>query len=376
MKKATELIPIMRPSLPEMSAFIRYAGTIWENHYLSNGGPLVRKLEERLCERLRVPYMTVFCNGHMALDGVLRVMELGEGEVITTPFTYISTGNAIAMNGLKPVFCDIKPADCTIDENKIEALITEKTKAIIPVHVYGFPCNHAAIKRIAKKYGLKLIYDAAHAFGVTVDDTGIGTWGDASMFSFHATKVYHTVEGGCVTYSDEALRSKLVAVKNFGMVGKEDALRVGYNAKLTEMHAAMGLANLDCLEPQFEERGALVRHYLARLSGIAGIRTFSWDAPNVCYNYAYFPVCFETVGGLSRDVIAGRLLEEYNIQVRKYFYPALNDISCYRDMRCGGRTPIAKDIASRVVTLPLYAGLAHNQVDYICDALAEILRGQ
>lgn len=374
MTKYTKSIPITRPYMPPQENFMRYAQRIWENRWLTHGGPLVGELQKQLKERLQVPGLIVFANGHLALDCALKALDVSDGEAITTPFTYISTSNALSMNGLEPVFCDIKECDCTIDEEKIERLITPKTKAIVPIHVYGFPCNDRRIREIADKYGLKVIYDAAHAFGVSINGMGIGALGDAAMFSFHATKVYHSVEGGAVSYCDLELTDRLVSAKNFGMTGPEEADSISFNAKMTELCAAMGLANLETVDWQIQRRKELIEHYLERLSSIAGIKLFRWDQPGVAYNYAYFPVLFdEAVLGIGRDEIAERLERDYNILVRKYFYPLLSDLACYRGQHNSDDTPIAKKISSQVITLPLFVELEHAQVDYICDAIIEIV---
>lgn len=368
-----EKILITRPYMPSPEEFMESVGTLWSTRWLTNGGPLVQELQEKLCEKLHVPNLVVFANGHLALDCALKALDLGAGEAITTPFTYISTANALAMNGLRPVFCDIKPSDCTIDEKKIEALITEKTKAIVPVHVYGFPCNDQAIQRIADKHNLKVVYDAAHAFGVEVNEVGIGNLGDASMFSFHATKVYHTVEGGAVTYKDPSLQDRLIAAKNFGLVTKEEADSISLNAKMSELHAAMGLVNLRIIDMQIEKRRELVEHYLDRFAAAPDIELFHWDAPGVRYNYAYFPICISRNSLVGRDELAEGLQDKYQIQSRKYFYPLLSELNCYKQQSVKSDTPVAKDIADRVLTLPLYVDLTHDQVDYICDAVIEIL---
>lgn len=375
MTKCTKPILVTRPYMPSQESFMRYAERIWESRWLTHGGPLVTELQEKLKERLLVPGLVVFANGHLALDCALKALNVNNGEAITTPFTYISTSNALSMNGLKPVFCDIKESNCTIDEEKIESLITPKTKVIVPVHVYGFPCNHQRIHEIADKHGLKVVYDAAHAFGVTVNGKGIGTWGDASMFSFQATKVYHTTEGGAVTYTDSELTDRLIAAKNFGMIAPEEASSVSFNAKMTEICAAMGLANLETVDWQIQQRRKLIEHYIERLSSITGIRLFQWNQPGVVYNYAYFPVLFdESVLGIGRDEIAEQLERDYNILVRKYFYPLLSDFQCYRGHYNSYDTPIAKRISNQVLTLPLFVELEHAQVDYICDALEEIIK--
>lgn len=371
--KSETLIPITRPYMPEKTKFLEKASSLWDTRWLTHGGPLVQEFEKRLSERLKVSNTVVFSNGHMALDSALKALDLKDGEAITTPFTYISTSHAISMNGLKPVFCDIKESDCTMDEGKIEALITEKTKVIVPVHVYGFPCNVDAIQKIADKHGLKVVYDAAHAFGVEIAGTGIGTFGDASMFSFHATKVFHTVEGGAVTFTDNSLRDKLVSAKNFGMVGPEAATSISYNAKMTDMHAAMGLVNLEILREQIEKRKTLVARYLEGLSEVDEIRLFQWNHADTIYNYAYFPIVIKDCSQITRDELVEKLLKEYNIQARKYFYPLLNDLDCYTSDNCRGDTPIARWFSNHVITLPLYVDLTVQQVDYICESIQEIL---
>lgn len=369
-----EDIPVIRPYMPDMERFLVYAREIWAGRWLTNGGPLVRKLQTELAETLKVEHAVVFANGHLALDSALKALNLCDGEAITTPYTYLSTANALHMNGLKPVFCDIKESDCTIDEEKIEPLITGRTKVIVPVHVYGFPCNHHRIQEIADRHGLKIVYDAAHAFRVTVDGKGIGTLGDASMFSFHATKVFHTVEGGAVTFKDPRLERKLISAKNFGLITYDEADTVSFNAKMSELHAAMGLVNLETVEWQIQQRKALVEHYIARLSQMDRVRLFHWDRKDVNYNYAYFPILFEGhTWGISRDKAAEELQNEYHIQTRKYFYPLLSKLRCYREQCAPFDTPVAKDISNRVLTLPLFVEMTHDQVEYICDAIEKVL---
>ena len=368
-------INVTRSSMPPFEEYCEEIRELWDSHWLTNMGSKHQQLERELKQFLGCGELALFTNGHLALDSILRAMQLGEGEVITTPLTFISTANAIAMNGLKPVFCDVKPSDCTMDEEKIEALITEKTRAIVPVHVYGFPCAHEKIQAIADKHGLKVIYDAAHAFGVEVDGRGIGTLGDASMFSLHATKVFNAVEGGLATFRDPAMEAKLCAAQNFGLVSQEQAEQVGLNAKMSEFHAAMGLAILNILDGQIAARKALIEYYLERLQEIPGVDTFRWDREDVLYNYAYFPICVSLDAAVDRDTLAARLLSDYNVQARKYFYPIMSDFNCYRTEHDSADTPVAKDISRRIMTLPLFAELTHGQVDYICDAIRIIVAG-
>jgi dTDP-4-amino-4,6-dideoxygalactose transaminase len=264
------------------------------------------------------------------------------------------------------VFCDISFDNYTLDVDKLESLITERTSAIVPVHVYGNLCNVQEIDRIAKKYNLKVIYDAAHAFGVRVDGQSVANFGDASMFSFHATKVFHTIEGGAVTYRDGSLSDKLDALKNFGLTGPESAEYVGGNAKMNEFQAAMGICNLRHVESEIAKRKAVVERYLERLSGVAGIK-LSEPQAGVKSNYAYFPALFDGYK-LTRDEVFEKLKTE-NIYARKYFYPLTNSFSCYKDRFDDNDTPVAKYIAERILTLPLYADLTLEDVDRICDII-------
>lgn len=374
MKITDKEIPVTRPYMPPLKEYEANIASIWETRWLTHGGPLVRELEKKISKRLEVNDAVAFSNGHIALDCALRILKL-KGEVITTPFTYLSTVNAIAMNGLTPVFCDIKE-DCTLDETKLESLINENTCAIVPVHVYGFPCNYKEIERIARKHSLKVIYDAAHVFNVKIDGKGIATLGDMSMFSFHATKVFHTVEGGAICFNDLHYRDLLVSAKNFGMVGPEEAETIGLNGKMTETNAAMGLTNLNSIDWQIEQRKQLVLHYLERLKEVEGIKLFSWDHKNIEYNYAYFPIIFDdAILTITRDEIAAALEQRYRVKARRYFYPLVSDLKSYKEKYNSADTPNAKHISDNVLTLPLFVELTHDEVDYICDALQEILTG-
>jgi len=286
--------------------------------------------------------------------------------VITTPFTFASTTHAIVRNGLKPVFCDINPDDFTIDTEKLEALITEKTTAILPVHVYGNPCDTNAIKKIADKYKLKVIYDAAHAFGVSVNGISIAKFGDASMFSFHATKVYNTIEGGALTYNDPELKEVFYKMINFGLTGHESADYIGTNAKMNEFQAAMGLCNLRNITDKINKRKAVVERYMEHLSGIYGIKLPTYKS-EVKSNYAYFPVVFDGYRA-TRDQIYEEL-KKHNIFARKYFYPLTSDFDCYRNKYDSNKTPVAKYIAEKILTLPLYSDLLPEDVDRICNII-------
>jgi dTDP-4-amino-4,6-dideoxygalactose transaminase len=351
--------------MPNFEEYIEEIRDLWESHWLTNMGVKHKRFESELVQYLNTPNVTLFTNGHLALECAIAAFNL-TGEVITTPFTFASTTHAIVRNGLEPVFCDINPDDYTIDTDKLESLITDKTSAIIPVHVYGNICNVNEIERIAKKYNLKVIYDAAHAFGVTVDGVGVANFGEASMFSFHATKVFNTIEGGAVTFRNEKLSKRLNDLKNFGITGPESVEYVGGNAKMNEFQAAMGICNLRHLDTEIEKCKIVVEHYNDRLIGIDGIILMQ-PQKGVKSNYSYFPVVFDGYR-LNRDEVFEKLKAE-GIYARKYFYPLTNSFKCYKDRFDVEKTPVAKYIAERVLTLPLYADLALEDVDRICNII-------
>ena len=363
------MINVTRSSLPTFDEFCEEIRPLWESHWLTNMGAKHKQFQAELESYLDTPHAMLYTNGHLALENAIAAMNLPSGgEVITTPFTFVSTTHAIVRNGLVPIFCDINDVDYTMDVSKIEALITEKTCAIVPVHVYGNICDVDAIAAIAKKHNLKIIYDAAHAFGVTYHGSGVANFGDASMFSFHATKVFNTIECGAVTFSDNNLYGVLYDLKNFGIRGPEDVVFIGGNAKMSEFQAAMGICNLRHVDEEIAKRGKVVMHYRRRLSDIPGIRLCA-PQPGVKSNYANFPVVFDGYK-YTREEVYARLLDQ-DILSRKYFYPLTNDIECYRDYPTAGpeKTPVAKFIADRVLTLPLYAGLSLEDVDRICDII-------
>ena len=358
-------IQVTRSSMPDFEEYTKEIENLWDSHWLTNMGEKHQRLERDLVNYLGVDHVNLFTNGHIALECAIQAFEL-EGEVITTPYTFISTTNAIVRNGLKPVFCDINPEDYTIDVKKIESLITDKTSAIVPVHVYGNICDVYEIDRIAKKYNLKVIYDAAHVFGVTVDGVGIGNFGDASMFSFHATKVFNTIEGGAVTFKDEKLNDLLNQLKNFGLTGQETAEYAGGNGKMNEFQAAMGLCNLKHVDREIEKRKVVAERYVENLKDVEGIILNS-NQKGVKHNYSYFPVVFDGFK-LNRDEVFN-ILGENGIIARKYFYPTINSFEYYRDEFDSNDTPIAKSISWKVLTLPLYADLALEDVDRICEII-------
>lgn len=360
-------ILVTQSSMPHFDEYIDEIKDLWETKWLTNCGSKHQQLEKELSNYLKVDNTTLFCNGHQALYIALKSLNL-TGEVITTPFTFASTTHAIVQAGLKPIFCDIDPITYTIDVNKIEDLITEKTCAIVPVHVYGTPCEVEKIEEIAKKYNLKVVYDAAHAFGVEINGRGIGNYGDISMFSFHATKVYNTIEGGGLTYSDANLTQRLNMFKNFGITSPEEVSEVGTNAKMNEFAAAMGLCNLRHVDEEIAKRKAVYERYIANLKDINGIKLLSFKE-NIKPNYAYFPVVFDkNVFGKDRDEIC-ELLANNEIFARKYFYPLINDFECYKGKYSSDETPVAKEVSKNVLTLPMYADLSVEEVDRICNLI-------
>lgn len=361
-------ILVTRTSMPPFEEYINEIKDIWESYWLTNMGPKHNQLENELKEYLKVENISLFTNGHNALELTLQAMNLN-GEVITTPFTFASTTHAIVRNGLTPVFCDIDPIDYTIDVQKLEALITDKTSAIVPVHVYGHICNVEEIERIAQKYGLKVIYDAAHAFGIKYKEKGIGAFGDASMFSFHATKVYNTIEGGAVCYHDKDLGHELYKLRDFGIKDAETVDGIGSNAKMNEFCAAMGLCNLRHVEDEILKRKKVVECYRENLSDIKGIQ-LSPIQKQVKSNYSYFPVVFnESIFGSTRNEVF-KTLAENNIFARKYFYPLTNAFDCFHNKFNPNLTPTALHISKRVLTLPLYAELELDEVKRICEIVA------
>lgn len=362
-------ILVTQSSMPPMDEYVDEIRNIWETHWLTNMGEKHQQLQSELINYLGVEQLDLFTNGHMALELSLQAMNLPRNsEVITTPFTFASTTHAIVRNGLQPVFCDINPIDFTMDVTKIEDLITDRTSAIMPVHVYGNVCDVEEIQSIADKYGLKVIYDAAHTFGVTYKNKGIASFGDVSCFSFHATKVFNTIEGGAACFRDKDFGLDLYRLKNFGIRGPETVDGVGANAKMNEFCAAMGLCNLRHVDEEIAKRKAVVERYVERLSGTDGIQLNPVQA-DVKPNYAYFPAVFdEKAFGASRNEVFDALAEE-GIGARKYFYPLTNSFDCFHGKYDVNQTPVALHISKRVLTLPLYADLALEDVDRICDII-------
>ena len=365
----SDKILVTRSSMPEMEEYIEEIKELWETHWLTNMGVKHKTLQKQLKEYLEVENIDLLTNGHMALELSMQAMNL-QGEVITTPFTFASTTHAIVRNGLEPVFCDINPYDFTMDVTKIEELITDKTVAIVPVHVYGNVCNVEEIERISKKYGLKVIYDAAHTFGVKYKGKGIGSYGDVSCFSFHATKVFNSIEGGAVCFKDKDFGLELYRLKNFGIRGPEVVDGVGANAKMNEFCAAMGICNLRHVDEEIQKRRQVVERYRYNLEGVEGLQ-LNPIQEDVEQNYSYFPVVFdEKVYGSSRNEVFDKL-EENGIGARKYFYPLTNSFDCFHGKYDVNMTPIALHISKRILTLPLYADLSLENVDKICEVILQ-----
>lgn len=360
-------ILVTQSSMPSYEEYCEEIKDIWESHWLTNMGSKHQELQKSLVKYLDVENIEMFTNGHMALELSLQALNL-KGDVITTPFTFASTTHAIVRNGLESVFCDINPVDFTMDVTKIEALITDKTCAIMPVHVYGNVCNVEEIQRIADKYGLKVIYDAAHTFGVKYKGKGIGSFGDVSCFSFHATKVFNTIEGGAACFKDKELGAALYRLKNFGIRGPEVVDGVGANAKMNEFCAAMGICNLRHIDSEITKRKLVVEKYMECLDDVEGIQ-LNPAQDDVEPNYAYFPVVFnEKVFGATRNEVMAKLAEQ-GIGARKYFYPLTNTFDAFHGKYDVNETPIALYVSKRVLTLPLYADLPLDIVEKICKII-------
>ena len=354
--------------MPPFEEYVEMIKPLWDSHWLTNMGMYHRQLERELKEYLDVPELSLMVNGHMALELAIQSMNFPpNSEVITTPFTFISTTHAIIRNGLKPVFCDIKD-DYTIDESKIEDLITEKTVAIVPVHVYGNICNVEKIQEIAFKYDLKVIYDAAHAFGETYEGRGIGAYGDLSVFSFHATKVFNTIEGGAVCCQTREQYEKLYNLKNFGIRSEEVVVSVGANAKMNEFAAAMGICNLCHIDEEIERRKCIVEKYYEYLAELPDIRLNRYKN-GVKGNYAYFPVLFRSEQ--IRDKVCMELSKE-NIYSRKYFYPLTSDAVCFKNKYKTVNLEVARDSSNRILVLPLYADLTDESVRKITEIIKKV----
>lgn len=360
---------VTQSSMPPLDEYIDEIKELWDSHWLTNMGEKHKKFQRNLEDYFHVRHCVLYANGHLALENAIAAFNFPRGgEIITTPYSFASTTHAIVRNGLVPVFCDINKDDYTIDATKIEQLVSDKTVAIIPVHVYGNVCDIDTIAVIAEKYGLKVIYDAAHSFGVKYKGISTASFGDASVFSFHATKVFNTIEGGAVCLTQNTLVQRLNDMKNFGFRNQEVVAYIGGNAKMNEFQAAMGICNLRHIDDEIGKRRKVVEHYNKRLEAIDGLKLNS-EQKNVDRNYAYYPVVFEGYK-YTRNEVYNRL-KDNGIMARKYFYPLINSFDCYRNYPTANieTTPIAQNVALRVLTLPLYANLTEEETDRICDII-------
>ncbi|CAG9431319.1 DegT/DnrJ/EryC1/StrS family aminotransferase [Providencia alcalifaciens] len=367
MKKIT----VTSPLLPPLNELTPYLEDIWKRKWLTNNGHYHQQLEKELCNYLGVKYISLFSNGTLALVTALQALEL-KGEVITTPYSFVATSHAIMFNNLTPVFVDIDPHTFNLDPNKIEAAITDKTSAILPVHVYGTPCNHDEIQRIANKYNLKIIYDAAHAFGVEKNNTSILNWGDLSILSFHATKAYSTVEGGAIICHSAEMKQKLDRLKNFGYESELEISMLGSNAKMNEIQAAFGLVSLSYIDRAIIHRKKIAETYKSALKDLAGLNFIS-DNPDVKLNYSYFPIIIdEKITGISRDQLYEKL-KNCNVLSRRYFYPLITDFDFYKNTLASKKIQdisIAKRVSDNVICLPIHHSLTEKDVIFISEIIS------
>ena len=360
-------INVTKALLPELKDYVKELEDIWDSHQLTSKGSKHNTLLEAIKARLEVSEASLFVNGHLALEAILEAYEL-KGEIITTAFTFPSTTHAIVRMGCIPVFADIKADDFTLDLKSIEEKITDKTVAILPVHILGNVCDVEAIEAIAKKHDLKVIYDAAHVFGTKLNDVGVGNFGDASMFSMNATKVFNTIEGGLLTYKDQALTNKLELIKYYGMESSEDITYIGSNLKMNEFQAAMGLCNLPLLNQEIEQRKAIASKYVNELSKIDRIKVPSYKS-NIEYNYSYYPILIDHTS-ISRDEVY-ESLKVKGIHAKKYFYPLVTDYACYKG-KYEDNLPISKMISEQVLCLPLYGEMTDEEVSNVISAVNQL----
>ncbi|MHB8714170.1 MAG: DegT/DnrJ/EryC1/StrS family aminotransferase [Trichloromonadaceae bacterium] len=357
-------INVTKALLPELKDYVKELEDLWDSHQLTSKGSKHNTLLEAIKERLEVSEASLFVNGHLALEAILEAYELN-GEIITTAFTFPSTTHAIVRRGCTPVFADIKADDFTLDPKSIETKITDKTVAILPVHILGNVCDVEAIETIAKKHNLKVIYDAAHVFGTKLNDVGVGNFGDASMFSMNATKVFNTIEGGLLTYKDKDLTQKLDLIKYYGMESSEDITYIGSNLKMNEFQAAMGICNLPLLKQEITQRKQIAHKYVEELSKIDGIKVPSYKS-NIEYNYAYFPILINHPT-ISRDEVY-ESLKDKGINAKKYFYPLVTDYACYKG-KYDHNLPISRIISEQALCLPLYGEMTEEEVTFVMSAI-------
>ena len=362
-------IYVTSPSLPPLEEFIPYLEKIWESKWLTNNGQFHQQFEAALAEYLGVKYLSFFTNGMIALQTGMQALRI-TGEVITTPFTFVATTHAIHLNGCTPVFCDIEPDTFTLDPEKVESLITPRTTAIVPVHVYGNPCQHEQLKKIADTYGLKLYYDAAHVFGVKKDGVSVANWGDLSMLSFHATKVFNTLEGGALVTNDATLKKRIDFLKNFGFADEVTVVAPGSNGKVDEVRAAYGLLQLKYVDGEIAKRQQVAAFYREHLRDIPGIRILQ-DLPEVSHNYGYFPILVDAeVYGMTRDALYEKF-KAHDVYARRYFYPLCSQFPTYRNLPSAlpGNLVVAERTAQNVLCLPIFADLAERDMQTIAAIL-------
>lgn len=372
MEPFSQPIYVTRPLTPDLSDLQKMLEGVWDSKILTNNGPKHQELEKAINKTLKVPLSCLFNNGTIALITAFQALGL-KGEVITTPFTFPATPHVLNWNNISPVFCDIDPETLTIDHRKIESLITKKTSAILGVHVYGIPCAVNEIQKIANSYGLKVIYDSAHAFGTEIEGKGIGTFGDISMFSFHATKLFNTVEGGCVTFNDPNLKQKIDLLKNFGIKNENEVILPGINGKMNEIQACIGLLNLQNIEKEKQKRAAIANIYHEELYDFPGIKLVNMPT-HTTNSFQYFVIRIEEAKfGLSRDQIHEKL-KQWNIVTRRYFYPLCSDYECYHDLpsSAAANVPIAQRVSREVLALPFYGELPLDDVKKICLILKSL----
>ena len=364
-------ITVTSPLLPDLEDFNKLLKEIWESKWITNNGSFHQQLEKALAEYLKVPYVSLFTNGTLPLITALQALRI-TGEVITTPYSFVATTHSLWWNNIKPVFVDIDWETGCIDPNKIEAAITPRTTAIMPVHVYGKPCNVDAIQAIADKYGLKVIYDAAHAFGVEVNGESILNAGDMSTLSFHATKVYNTIEGGAMVMHDEQTKKRIDYLKNFGFAGETEVVGPGINSKMDEIRSAYGLLNLRQVDAAIEARHQVAIRYREALRDVEGI-TFWDDLPGVKHNYSYFPIFVDAEKyGMTRDELYFKMKSQ-GILGRRYFYPLISEFSTYRGLPSAApeNLPVAHKMADEVICLPMHHALSEEDVERIINAIVE-----
>lgn len=369
MAENSKNILVTSPLLPDLDEFHEMLKEIWDSKWITNNGSFHKRLEAALCEYLKVPYISLFTNGTLPLITALQALRI-TGEVITTPYSFVATTHALWWNGIRPVFVDIDPATGGIDPNRIEEAITPKTTAIMPVHVYGKPCRTAEIQAIADKYGLRVIYDAAHAFGIEVDGKSILTEGDMSTLSFHATKVYNTLEGGALVMHDEKMKQRIDYLKNFGFAGETEVVAPGINSKMDEVRAAYGLLNLRQVDEAIEARHQVAIRYREALRPVEGI-DFWDDMPGVRHNYSYFPIFVNAEKyGMTRDELYFKMKEQ-GILARRYFYPLISDFSTYRGLPSAGHDnlPQAHKMAESVICLPMHHELSGEDLEKVINCI-------